>query len=112
MLHDPELHIPRRWRRVIAATESWIMRRLMLRLPGADLGRVVADLILTNRSTPPEQLGQRVRNYLTNLTESGCGAGPSRLPVRAGRLAERRESTKWTVPGLLTTWVPYCIPYL
>ncbi|MDP3892080.1 MAG: DUF1524 domain-containing protein [Nocardioides sp.] len=68
-LHDPELDIPADVAdEVIAATESWIMRRLMLRLTGSDLGRVVADLIRTNRPTPPDQLAGRVRDYLTNLT--------------------------------------------
>lgn len=68
-LHDPELEIPAGVSdEVIAATESWIMRRLMLRLTSSDLGRVVADLIRTNRVTPPDQLAGRVRDYLTNLT--------------------------------------------
>ncbi|MEP7738882.1 DUF262 domain-containing protein [Nocardioides sp. 31GB23] len=68
-LHDPELDIPAQVAdEVIAATESWIMRRLMLRLTSSDLGRVIADLIRSNRTTPPDQLAQRVRDYLTNLT--------------------------------------------
>ncbi|MGB3764418.1 MAG: DUF262 domain-containing protein [Ornithinimicrobium sp.] len=68
-LHDPALAIPvPTAAEVIAATESWIVRRLMLRLTSSDLGRVVADLIRTNRPLPPQDLVQRVRDYLTNLS--------------------------------------------
>lgn len=70
-LHDPELDMPGPVAdEVIAVTESWIVRRLMARLPSADLGRVVADLIRTHRVIPPELLAERVTAYLTNLTAS------------------------------------------
>ena len=91
-LHDPELDIPADVAdEVIAATESWVMRRLMLRLTSADLGRVVADLIRTHRATPPDELRERVRDYLTRLTAAStywpgdeeiraCAADRERLP--------------------------------
>jgi alkylated DNA nucleotide flippase Atl1 len=67
-LHDPELDIPTEVTdEVIAAAESWIVRRQMLRLTSADLGRVVADLINDYRTSPPGDLGSRVRGHLTRL---------------------------------------------
>jgi alkylated DNA nucleotide flippase Atl1 len=70
-LHDPELDIPEPVaHQVIAATESWVMRRLMLRLPSADLGRIVAELIRTHRSAPPEELGERTEAHLTSLASA------------------------------------------
>jgi len=67
-LHDPALALPASVAHdVIAATESWLIRRQLLRLPSADLGRIVADLIRTHRSTPAEELGERVRTYLSRL---------------------------------------------
>lgn len=68
-LHDPELDIPADVaNEVIASTESWIIRRLMLRLPSADLGRVVADLISNYRTSPSADLAARVRGHLTRLS--------------------------------------------
>lgn len=70
-LHDPELTIPpQAAAEVIAAAESWVMRRLMLRLTSADLGRIVSELIRTHRNGPADQLGQRVRDHLTKLTSA------------------------------------------
>lgn len=67
-LHDPELHIPSQVAdEVIAATESWVIRRQLLRLNSGDLGRIVADLIRAHRSAPSPELGQRVRSDLTRL---------------------------------------------
>ncbi|MGH2702350.1 MAG: GmrSD restriction endonuclease domain-containing protein [Actinomycetota bacterium] len=68
-LHDPELAIPSNVAdEVIAATESWVIRRQMLRLQSADLGRIVADLIHVNRTAPATELPERVRGYLTRLS--------------------------------------------
>ncbi len=67
-LHDPELDIPVEVaNEVIAATESWVIRRQLLRLTSGDLGRIVADLIRTHRNAPPAELGQRVHDHLTRL---------------------------------------------
>jgi len=70
-LHDPERSIPRHLaNEVIAAVESWVIRRLLLRLPSADLGRIVADLIDTHRTAPVGELPERVRTYLTRLSSA------------------------------------------
>lgn len=50
--------------RVVTSVESWLMRRLMLRLTSADHGRVIADLIRTHRGVPDEELSGRVDAYL------------------------------------------------
>lgn len=52
---------------VAAMLESWVMRRQLLRLTSADLGRIVADIIKANRATPADQLVDRVRAHLTRL---------------------------------------------
>jgi len=70
-LNDPELDIPRQAAdEVIAAAESWVVRRLMLRLTSADLGRIVTDLIRTHRRAPASELGARVRAHLTGLSSA------------------------------------------
>lgn len=52
---------------VVNACESWVMRRVLTRLGTSDLGRVVADLIDSNRHTPSANLVLAVRTYLTRL---------------------------------------------
>jgi hypothetical protein len=66
-LHDPSgPSIPTKERdRALAAVESWLVRRALLRLTTADYGRVVADLIKTHRGSDPSTLGQRVTAYLS-----------------------------------------------
>ncbi len=87
-LHDPELDIPIDVATaVIAATESWVIRRQVLRLNSGDLGRVVTDLIRTHRSSPPETLAERVRTHLTRLA-SASTYWPGDDEVRAGLLTE------------------------
>jgi alkylated DNA nucleotide flippase Atl1 len=64
-LHDPALGIPQRVAdEVIGHLESWVIRRQLLRLPTAQLGAVVADVIRTHRTAPPEELSQRVSAHL------------------------------------------------
>lgn len=53
--------------RVVAMVESWLMRRLMLRLPSADHGRVVADLIRDLRGVADADLPRRVEANLVRL---------------------------------------------
>jgi len=53
---------------VIGCVESWIVRRAILRLQTADLGRVVADLIRQVRSVEEVHLVGRVRSYLSSLS--------------------------------------------
>lgn len=67
-LHEPEGgYAEAVVERVVRAVESWVFRRALLRLPTADLGRVVADLIKTHRATPPAELASRVETYLSRL---------------------------------------------
>ena len=87
-LHDPELSIPSRVTdEVIAATESWVLRRLLVRLPSSDLGRIVADLIRTHRTTPAAELPERVRTYLTRLV-SASSYWPGDEEIRSSLLTE------------------------
>ena len=44
-----------------------MIRRQLLRLTGADLGRIVAELIHTNSGTPAEDLVERVSGQLSRL---------------------------------------------
>lgn len=48
---------------VVVNVESWLLRRALLRLTGADHGRVIAELLVALRSSPPEELGSRTANY-------------------------------------------------
>lgn len=67
-LHEPGRHLPNEViNQVIAAAESWVVRRQLLRLPGSDLGRIVADLIKTNAHTPAAELVARVVGHLARL---------------------------------------------
>ena len=52
---------------IITAAESWVVRRQLLRLPGSDLGRIVADLIKTNAHTPAAELADRIIGHLARL---------------------------------------------
>ncbi len=51
---------------VVRTIESWIFRRMLLRLPGADLGRVVASVIDAHKDRD-DTLGARVEGYLSRL---------------------------------------------
>nr|WP_272955948.1 DUF262 domain-containing protein [Actinopolymorpha rutila] len=87
-LHDPERSIPTAAaNEVIAATESWVIRRQLLRLPSADLGRIVADLIRTHRSAPAAELPLRVRTHLTRLA-SASTYWPGDEEIRSAMLTE------------------------
>lgn len=67
-LHAPGRDIPEEERtKAIRAAESWVYRRQLLRLTGADLGRVVADLIRALVAAPAGQQGARVSSYLARL---------------------------------------------
>lgn len=87
-LHDPELSIPfDTANEVIAATESWLVRRQLLRLPSANLGRIVAELIRIHRTTAPAELGGRVRTQLTRLASTST-YWPGDEEIRTTLLAE------------------------
>ena len=67
-LHEPGRDLPQHViDRVVAAAESWVVRRQLLRLTGSDLGRVVADIIKTQSSAPADELADRVVTYLARL---------------------------------------------
>lgn len=51
--------------RALAAVESWIMRRALLRLPTSDLSRTTAALIAQLSGVEPELVGQRTEEFLT-----------------------------------------------
>jgi hypothetical protein len=52
---------------VVAALESWLIRRMILRRPSSDHGRVVADLIRSNRDVTDAELVDRVVGHLRRL---------------------------------------------
>lgn len=65
-LHDPTLEIPSQVAdEVTAMLESWVIRRQILRLTSANLGRTVAEIIKANRSVAADSLVDRVRDQLT-----------------------------------------------
>lgn len=67
-LHEPARRVPPRVvDRVVAAAESWVVRRQLLRLSSSDLGRVVADIIKTQSAAPADELGDRVVSQLARL---------------------------------------------
>lgn len=67
-LHEPGRDLPQHViDRVVAAAESWVVRRQLLRLTGSDLGRVVADIIKTQSSAPADELADRVVTYFARL---------------------------------------------
>ncbi|GAC1519923.1 MAG: hypothetical protein NVS3B1_02080 [Marmoricola sp.] len=70
-LHNPERRIPPAViDGVVATAESWVVRRMFLRLTTSDLGRVVADIIRTHRDAPAEELVERVAGHLARLNVS------------------------------------------
>lgn len=67
-LHVPERNLPRTViDAVVAAAESWLMRRMMLRLSASDLARVVADVIRIFGRTPADDLATDVAGHLARL---------------------------------------------
>lgn len=67
-LHEPERNLPPETiSRVVAAVESWVMRRLLMRLSLSSLGRNVADIIRVHRSADPDTLASAVEEYLSRL---------------------------------------------
>jgi alkylated DNA nucleotide flippase Atl1 len=67
-LHDPGREVPADViDRVASIIESWMVRRQMLRLSIADMGRIVADLIRAHERTRPTELADRIEGYLSRL---------------------------------------------
>ncbi len=52
--------------RVISAVESWVVRRRLLRLQSADLGRIAADLITVARGSAAEDVVGLVEGFLAS----------------------------------------------
>lgn len=70
-LHDPTLGIPIETAdEVTEMMESWVVRRQILRLTSANLGRTVAEVIRAFRTSPADGLAAQVRGYLTALNAS------------------------------------------
>lgn len=67
-LHEPGRDLPQRViDGVVTAMESWLVRRLLLRLPLAGASRLIADVIRVHRSTPVDDLEASVSGYLSRL---------------------------------------------
>lgn len=111
-LHEPDHPKPAAEVRIaIAAVESWLMRRMMMRLSTSDLGRVVANLVANYRGTPVEGLGERVRDQLAHEStastywpgDADVRAALSQLPAyRAygrGRLRMMLEAVEDSLRG-------------
>lgn len=69
--------------KTLAAVESWLVRRALLRLASADLGRVVADLIITHSHIDRAQVGDRITAYLARQ-DSASTYWPGDDEVRQG----------------------------
>jgi hypothetical protein len=68
-LHEPDHPTPEEEvRTAVDAVESWLIRRMIMRLPTSDLGRVVANLIESYRGTPVVGLGGRIRDQLARAS--------------------------------------------
>jgi hypothetical protein len=67
-LHEPDAGVGTDTiERVVEATESWLLRRALLRASMGDLARVVAELISTHRGVADGELASRVEAFLTRL---------------------------------------------
>lgn len=92
-LHEPHNTFSRQTiDAVVRSTESWFMRRVLLRLSLGDLGRVVADLVKSHRDAPDHELAERVLKFLTRQnSQSTYWPGDSELRESLRReLAYRR----------------------
>ncbi|WP_082533962.1 DUF262 domain-containing protein [Marmoricola sp. Leaf446] len=70
-LHDPSLDIPAATAdKVTEMVESWVVRRQILRLTSANLGRTVAEIVRAFRTSPSNGLAAQVQDYLTALNAS------------------------------------------
>ena len=68
---------------VVRSMESWLVRRLMLRLPSADHSRVIADVISSHRGVVDADLPDRVETFLTRLqAESTYWPGDAEIRER------------------------------
>lgn len=73
---------------VVAAAESWVIRRQMLRLAGSDLGRIVADIIREYSHAASSELPGLVSAHLAGLNVSST-YWPGDEEIRRGLLTEQ-----------------------
>lgn len=98
-LHEPGRNLPLESIRAIVNTvESWIVRRLLLRLSGSDLGRIVADIIRVYSATPNDELVTRVSDHLSRLNVTST-YWPGDGEIRSS-LATQSAYTKFRRPRL------------
>lgn len=70
-LHEPQRAVPADViDGVVAAAESWVIRRMFLRLTTSDLGRVVAEVMRVHNEAPANELVERVTGHLARLNSS------------------------------------------
>ena len=87
-LHEPGRGVPAHVvKRVVTAAESWVLRRQLLRLPGSDLGRIVADVIRSHSGAPTDELADRVIAHLSRLNVSST-YWPGDAEVRSALVTE------------------------
>ena len=87
-LHEPGRGVPADViKRIVTAAESWVLRRQLLRLPGSDLGRIVADVIRSHSGAPTDELADRVIAHLSRLNVSST-YWPGDAEVRSALLTE------------------------
>lgn len=97
-LHEPETPLsPATIHGVVSAIESWIFRRMLLRLTSSDLGRVVASVIATHQDRD-ETLPARVQGYLSRLNVAST-YWPGDIEVRTA-LREESAYRRFSRPRL------------
>ena len=88
-LHEPGRAVPADViRRVASSAESWLVRRQMLRLSIADMGRIVADMIRAHESTPPAELADGIESHLSRLNVTST-YWPGDKEIREGLRTEQ-----------------------
>lgn len=115
-LHDPRHGVPAdEVRRGVLAVESWVMRRMLLRLTTADLGRTVASLISRLERTPVHEVGAQVEQFLSGQNRSSTfwpgddtlrrelGELPAYQAFRQGRLRMVLEAVEDDRRGFTST---------
>ncbi|GAA3644060.1 GmrSD restriction endonuclease domain-containing protein [Microlunatus ginsengisoli] len=87
-LHEPARDLPDDViAEVVGVAESWIIRRMFLRLTTSDLGRVVAEVIRIHGDAPAAELVGRVRGHFARLNVLST-YWPGDEEVRAALTAE------------------------
>lgn len=74
--------------RVISAVESWVVRRRLLRLQSADLGRIAADLITVARGSTDQDVTGLVEGFLASQ-RSASSYWPGDAEIRSTLIDEQ-----------------------